>query len=251
MKKEHKARFSPEEWDKLKEERKRMCKERKEKKGARFGGHHHGYFGPHFGHGPHPSGHPGDAEASKLTARFVKDISIADGAQIAAGALFVKTWRVRNEGEAWPAGCVLRLLTKHSDNMSSPETIPVPFEAVASGVEFDISVQLVAPPKPGRYTAYYKMCTAAGKKFGQRLWVSVVVPSNSSSSSSEGEKEADKYESLVDSVLAMGFDVKRHRVFRLLQKFDGDVAKVKELLQTKVQRKALKEQKKAAKKCAK
>lgn len=55
------------------------------------------------------------------------------------------------------------------------------------------------------------MRTPEGKKFGQRLWVTIVVPSAGGSSSDE-DKEADKYEALVDAVLAMGFNAKRHRV---------------------------------------
>lgn len=282
-KKERKALCTPEEWEKLKEERKGICKQRKEfkkefkkehKKMGKCGRHggHPGYFGPHFGghhghphhpppphHGhPHhpPFGHFGplgaDSDAEKLSARFAKDVTIGDGTEIAGGASFVKTWRIRNEGGAWPAGCVLRLLTKHSDSMGSPETVPVLNEGavVCTGQEFDVSVPLIAPAKPGRYTAYYKMCTPAGKKFGQRVWVSIVVPSNSSSSS-EGEKEADKYEGLVDTVLAMGFTAKRHRVFRLLQKCDGDVEKVTQILHVKTQHKAMKEHMKAQKKAAK
>jgi len=257
LKKEHKSHFSREDWAKIKEERKRACKEHKKmgKHGGRFAAYP-GYFGPHGGHHGHPHSHFAhgcvDSETEKLTARFAKDVTIEDGSQIAGGTPFVKTWRIRNEGEAWPAGCVLRLLTKQSDSMMSQETVAVPFEGpVGTGQEFDISAPLVAPAKPGRYTAYFKMCTPAGKKFGQRLWVSIVVPSVSSSSSSDSEKEADKYESLVDTILAMGFNVKRHRVFRLLQKFDGDVAKTTEALQVKMQRKAHKEEKKALKKANK
>lgn len=38
--------------------------------------------------------------------------------------------------------------------------------------ETDISVPLVAPAAPGRYTAYFRLAAADGKKFGQRVWVS-------------------------------------------------------------------------------
>jgi len=168
----------------------------------------------------------------------VKDVTIEDGMQIAANTPFVKTWRVRNEGAPWPAGCSLLFVSKHGgDNMSGPESVLVPVEGpVATNQEVDISVSLVAPAKAGRYTGFWKMCTAEGRKFGQRLWVTIVVPSLGSSS--ESEREADKYETLVDSVLARGFGVKRHRVFRLLRKFNGDVEKVCEALLAKSARHA-------------
>jgi len=170
-----------------------------------------------------------------MTARHVKDVTIEDGTQIPANTPFVKTWRVRNEGDPWPAGCLLLYISKqHGDSMGSPESLVVAVP-VATGQEIDISVPLVAPAKPGRYTGYWKMATPDGKKFGQRMWASIVVPSTSSSS--EGDKEADKFEVLVDSVLARGFAVKRHRVFRLLQKFDGDVEAVVALLAHKAEHK--------------
>jgi len=209
-----------------------------------FGGPHGPHFGPHNHHGPYD----GQQDSEKLVARFAKDVTIEDGTQIAANTAFVKIWRIRNDGIAWPAGCVLRFVGKHSDDMGAPEFVPVE-GIVAPEQEVDISVNLIAPSKPGRYTGYWKMCTADGRKFGQRVWVSIVVPSNGSSS--EGEKEADKFESLVDVVLAKEhlrtFGVKRHRVFRLLQKFNGDVDKVILVLTEKLAKKEEKYARKAEK----
>jgi len=218
--------------------------------------HHHMFGGP-LGFAPsHPPGfapspspgvgavppfHPTQNQ-EKLVARHVKDITIEDGTRIPAGTSFVKTWRVRNEGAPWPAGCQLAYNSCEKngtcDNMSGPEYVVIG-GPVASNVEIDIAVPLVAPTKPGRYTGYWKMRTPDGKKFGQRLWVTIVVPSGGSSS----DEEADKYEALVDIVMAMGFDVKRHRVFRLLQKHNGDVQQVALSLAEKQQ----KAEKKAAK----
>lgn len=212
-----------------------------------FGGHPHGPYHGHHGHGHHGFEHD---KSDKLVARFAKDVTVEDGTQIAANTPFVKTWRIRNEGIVWPAGCVLRFVGKHSDDMGGPESILVD-GIVGPNQDVDISVNLVAPSKPGRYTGYWKMCTPEGRKFGQRVWVSIVVPSNGSSS--EGEKEADHYEALVDVVLSKeylrSFGIKRHRVFRLLQKFNGDAEKVIAVLTEKL---AHKEQKCASKaeKCA-
>jgi len=169
-------------------------------------------------------------KADKLIARHVKDVTIEDGMQIPANTPFVKTWRVRNEGAPWPAGCSLLFISKHGgDNMGGPESVPVPVEGpVATNQEVDISVHLVAPAKPGRYNGFWRLITPEGRKFGQRLWVTIAVPSFGSSSDSD--KEADKYESLVETILGMGFTVKRHRVFHLLHKFDGNVDKVCEVL---------------------
>jgi hypothetical protein len=210
--------------------------------------HPHPPFGfPHPGFGP---GFGGVCQPSKLVARHVKDVTVEDGMKVAASSSFVKTWRVRNEGAPWPAGCSLLFLNKHGgDSMSAPEKVLVE-GPVGTNQEVDISVSLVAPAKPGRYTGYWKMCSPDGRKFGQRMWVTIVVPSLGSSSS-EGEKEADRYEALVDSVLAMGFDVKRHRVFRLLQKHNGDVALVCQALSDKASKSAQKDADKAQRRALK
>jgi len=211
-----KESVSAEDWAKVKEERKaERMRVWAERKAAREG-----------------------TKGEKLEARFAKDVTIEDGTQMPANARFVKTWRLRNEGLPWPAGCGLRFLGRHSDSMGSPDFVPVTLSGeVAANQEVEISIPLVAPAKPGRYTGYWKMSTPEGRKFGQRVWVSIEVPSTpSSSSSSEGERQADKFDALVDLVLAKGFTAKRHRVFRLLQKFDGDVEKVSEVLAAKTQR---------------
>jgi len=211
---------------------------------------HHPHHGGHHGHGRGhhgfgPMGHHGFGQSldgsDKLVARFAKDVTVEDGTQIPANTPFVKTWRIRNEGVAWPAGCVLRFVGKHSDDMGAPEFVAID-GIVGPGQDVEVSVNLVAPAKPGRYTGYWKMCTPDGRKFGQRVWVSIVVPSNGSSS--EGEKEADLFESLVDVVVAKeslrSFGVKRHRVFRLLQKCGGDVDQVIALLTEKLAKKEAK-----------
>lgn len=253
------ADMTPEEWQQFKKERKEMHKEmkrghkemhkcmKKEWKEGR-GGRCALSDGMPWGYGPGAQV-INLTDDDRLVARFAKDVTVPDGTQIAANTPFVKTWRLRNEGAAWPAGCVLRFLGKKSDKMGSSETVPLPVEgAVAPNAEVDVSVNLVAPSKPGRYTGYWKMTTPEGRKFGQRVWASIVVPgSGSGSSSSESDKEADKYEAMVDAVLATGLNAKRHRIFRMLQKTNGDVNLVCEKLAKKDEKKARKAMKKQMK----
>jgi hypothetical protein len=165
----------------------------------------------------------------KLVARHVKDVTVEDGTEIPAGTPFVKIWRIRNEGPAWPAGCRLFFISHKADNLGGPESVALPIQGeLAQNQEIDVSVPLVAPSAPGRYEAFWKFCTPEGRKFGQRLWVSIVVPGSSSDESKvEG---TDKYEELANKVLQMGFSAKKCVVLRMLNKHNGDVEKVVRIL---------------------
>jgi len=190
-------------------------------------GHKHG----------HKHGHKRDEEdesftKDKLTARHVKDVTIPDGTKLAPKTAFVKTWRVRNEGLEWPAGSRLIFISKKGDHMEGPEFVPVE-GPVLPNTEIDISVNLVAPEEPGLYTGVWRMCTAEGKKFGQRLWVSVTVTSSSSSDEFEHIGNISDLDSLVQKIQDMGFEVPRRKVERLMAKFGGNPDMVVEVLARK------------------
>lgn len=170
-------------------------------------------------------------EGVKLVARHVKDVTIADGTELLPGTPFLKTWKLRNEGaEAWPTGCRLLFISRKGDRMGGPDSVIVE-GAVAPGQEVEISVNLVAPAEPGRYTSYYKLTSPEGIKFGQRLWASIVVSGSSSSSSSDDDES--RYGPVADMIEAMGFDVKRKHIIRLLVKHDNNVDKVVKVLAKK------------------
>jgi hypothetical protein len=131
--------------------------------------------------------------------RHVKDVSIPDGAVIPPNTPFVKTWRIRNEGTPWPSGtpllcemylnCVFIVISsplgchllyiskKTGDRMGSPDFIPITTGdvTVKTNEEVDISISLVSPPHPGKYTGYWRLCSPSGKKFGQRVSLSCVT----------------------------------------------------------------------------
>jgi len=174
-------------------------------------------------------------------ARHVKDVTVADGEEFAPGTSFVKTWRVRNEGREWPAGSMLMFVSRcRGDQMSGPDFVPVEGgSAVANGQEVELSVPLVAPLAAGRYTGFWRMVTADGKKFGQRLWVSITVASSSSSSEPEPAPAVFVDEEKVRVVEEMGFGVKRSRIERMLKNNGGDV----NLVVQKLVKKSFKHQK--------
>jgi len=166
--------------------------------------------------------------------RFVSNVTIEDGTVLTPGAQIVKTWRFRNDSaEAWSAGTRLLFVGKNSDRMGAPDFVLVDRE-VAPGAEVDISVPLTAPEAAGRYTTYFRLCDANDRKFGQRVWCSVIVKEPNSSSSSDEEKapavvDADmvKYAHQLQVLAEMNLTNIRVNI-RLLNKFDGNLEQVVE-----------------------
>ncbi|RHX97916.1 hypothetical protein DYB28_000464 [Aphanomyces astaci] len=109
----------------------------------------------------------------KPSAAFVGDVSFPDGSTIRAGDTFVKTWRLKNDGKTrWPAKS--RLVCVGGDHLEVGDNfVSVPI--VPPGKMIDVSVDMKAPTKSARYTGYWRLCTADGKRYGQRLWVDILV----------------------------------------------------------------------------
>lgn len=115
-------------------------------------------------------------KGERLMSRHVADVTIPDNSELAPDTAVVKTWKLKNPGTlAWPAGCQLLFISHAGDQLSGPERV-VLNDTVLPQQEVDVSVPLLTPGEPGRYVGYYRMATPDGVKFGQRVWVSFVIP---------------------------------------------------------------------------
>merc|ERR1719235_2728222 len=120
--------------------------------------------------------HRAEGGGPKLAARFVRDVSIFDGTQMAPGTAFTKIWRIKNVGEVpWPPGT--KIVFVGGDRMTSELTVPLSYHgAVAPGGEVDVAVDLVAPSELGRFVGYWRLTGPFGpRKFGQRVWCHIQV----------------------------------------------------------------------------
>ncbi|KAH7296841.1 hypothetical protein KP509_26G041200 [Ceratopteris richardii] len=162
--------------------------------GPPMGGRGPPFMGPQFmgspmcGRGPFAGGPCGwkpersfgrhNNEYKKLDAHFVKDVTIFDGTELAPGTKFTKIWSMCNNGSLpWPQDT--QLLHIGGDVLSSQEAVglELPESGLACGEKVELSVDLVAPDKAGRYTSYWRLVAPSGQKFGQRVWVTIqVVP---------------------------------------------------------------------------
>jgi len=96
---------------------------------------------------------------------FVKDITIPDNTEIAAGTTFVKTWQIKNNGSCtWTSGYAL--VFYNGDAMSGPASAPLTNGTVPPGSTVDISVTLIAPATTGTYKGNWRLRNAGGAVFG-------------------------------------------------------------------------------------
>jgi Tol biopolymer transport system component len=105
---------------------------------------------------------------------FVLDVSIPDGAHIAPGASFTKTWRIRNSGTCtWDASYWLNFTS--GERMDGPQSMALG-ETVPPGGEVDLSIDLIAPQADGTYQGQWQLVAPDGIPFGAKPYVEIVVP---------------------------------------------------------------------------
>lgn len=114
-------------------------------------------------------------------ASFVKDVTYADNAEVAAGTSFTKTWRFKNDGSCtWNSSYVI--LFDSGEQMGAPATASISSGSVPPGATADISVNLTAPSTPGTYQGNFKLRSSDNIVFGINaggqapFWVKIVVP---------------------------------------------------------------------------
>merc|ERR550537_905788 len=142
--------------------------------GGHGGGPGHGHGGRHWGpRGEHVNG---PDNGPKLSARFVRDVTIFDGTQMAPSTPFTKIWRLKNNGEvAWPPGT--KMMFAGGDAMGHEMEVPLSRGSpVQPGEEVDVAVSMTAPPELGRYLGYWRLTGPMGRrKFGHRVWCHIQV----------------------------------------------------------------------------
>lgn len=139
----------------------------------------------------------------KLDCRFVEDVTIFDGTQLAPGTEFTKIWRLRNNGTVpWPQHT--QLVRVGGDDLGAGNAINLEIQEQGYPVneEIDAAVDFVAPMQPGRYVSYWRLMAPSGQKFGQRVWVLIQV-----------EIQKDDLPNLMESLLNLN-DVDQNSPFQ-------------------------------------
>jgi murein DD-endopeptidase MepM/ murein hydrolase activator NlpD len=117
-------------------------------------------------------------EEGQDAAAYVKDV-VPDGTQFQPGQAIVERWTVRNTGTtAWGDGYTLAYLS--GDGLGGPASVTVPL--TNPGGLADVQVTFQAPVSPGKYRSVWQMLAPAKPggippaRFGERMWVDIVVP---------------------------------------------------------------------------
>jgi len=158
--------------------------------------------------------------------RFVKHVTIADGEDVQVDTKVTKVWRVRNDSnEHWPEQVELVHIGGDSFGFTDPVAVR---GRVAPGTECDINVELIVPSKPGLHDGYFRLREVNGKKFGQRIWISVRAVTPTSDSEDyvlATPSEVAEFPDAESQLKEMGFvDSIQNR--ELLTRFRGNVERV-------------------------
>ena len=103
--------------------------------------------------------------------RFVKE-SFGDNYKVRPNQKFTKKWTFKNDGKtAWSEDTLF--IQTNGDNL---EAEPVPVDLVVEPeTEYEWEVELVAPEKEGKYSAYFRMVTGNNHRFGHKVWCTIIV----------------------------------------------------------------------------
>lgn len=127
-------------------------------------------------------------------ATFIEDVSYPDGTKVPAGENFTKIWRIKNVGTCtWNSD--YQLIFDSGYAMSGPAHQQLTDSHVAPGETLYVSVELIAPDKPGTYQGNWRFQDPYGDTFGlttgNPIWVEIKVVRDKSDQAENASSNAD------------------------------------------------------------
>ncbi len=130
--------------------------------------------------------------SAKDDIKDVSDVTIPDDTVLEPGQLFIKSWRMTNNGEnTWENGT--KLMMEANYNMGMPEVVKAVFikandwidftpggwgsriHNVGPGMEADLAVILKAPTEPGAYQIHFRLVNTRGEIITTPFWMRFAV----------------------------------------------------------------------------
>lgn len=109
-------------------------------------------------------------EANNLV--FLEDVTIPDDTVVPGGGVFLKTWKVRNNGTVdWGSAYSFTFVA----NTPFTSFVEVPLPPARVSQDATITIAMEAPRQPGRYKCTWRARDPQGNFFGDDIWVIVRV----------------------------------------------------------------------------
>lgn len=124
---------------------------------------------------------------------LVKDLTIPDGTKVLPGQVFVKSWRIKNDGN-----CVWNrnyYFTSLGGEKMEGKVNNIP-GTVSPGETIDISLELHAPTEPGVYKSYWGIIDPKENQLKNRVFVLIEVVNSIQPGENPGEDEPGEKRSL-------------------------------------------------------
>jgi hypothetical protein len=104
--------------------------------------------------------------------RFLDDVTIPDGSQVAPGSTIDKQWKVENVGACnWDENYRLRLVGGSELGASTEQAL----YPARSGTQAIFRAILTAPSEPGVYRSAWQAYDPQGQPFGDTIFIQVIV----------------------------------------------------------------------------
>jgi hypothetical protein len=116
-------------------------------------------------------------------ATFEEDVTYPDNTEVSAGSTFVKTWRLKNNGNCTWNSSYFVVFDSGSSMLpsGSASSFQLTTGTVAPGEKVDVSITFKAPDNPGTYQGFWRLRNGYDQNFGigpdatKSFWVKVKV----------------------------------------------------------------------------
>lgn len=111
-------------------------------------------------------------------AKYLGVETIPDGTVLQAGGKTVKSWRIRNCGSStWSGYKLVRVYGEGGNSAERKQIMPESFELppLIPNQIGDILLPINIPATPGHYRLFVELANRDGYRFGDPLWVDIIV----------------------------------------------------------------------------
>ena len=104
--------------------------------------------------------------------KYIKDLSIPDGSEVVVGKKITKRWLIRNEGSCnWDQSYSFQLISGLALGAEKVQGL----YPVRQGARAIVEISFTAPDNPGRYNSWWQAYDPQGNRFGDSLYMDIMV----------------------------------------------------------------------------